>query len=176
MFERFTTSAKAAVVAAVEEAERRRDRHIGTEHLLLGLSRSRAPVAAGTFSRFGVDVEAVRAALADEDAASLASVGVDVDRRLVDFGAATPLGASGRSRRLRGRDHRPFTGGAKQTLEQALMEAKLARDRRLGAEHILLALTARPDLDPAYRLFERLGTHPDALRRELTSRMRRVVS
>jgi hypothetical protein len=58
---RFTRPARIAVTAAVEEAERRRDGHIGTEHLMLGLARSDAPVLAATLREAGVDPAAVRA-------------------------------------------------------------------------------------------------------------------
>ncbi len=42
MFDRFTRDARRVITLAQEESRRRNDPHIGTEHLLLGLSRTRA--------------------------------------------------------------------------------------------------------------------------------------
>ena len=45
MFERFTEDARQVVVQAQEEARRLHSRHIGTEHLLLGLLDQDSPTA-----------------------------------------------------------------------------------------------------------------------------------
>src|SRR5437762_8730055 len=49
---------------AAEEAERLSDKHIGTEHLLLGLLREEGSFAAAILRERGLSVEAVRAELA----------------------------------------------------------------------------------------------------------------
>ena len=60
MFERFTDGARRAVVLAQEEAVRFRHRHIGAEHLLLGLVAKPSYLAVRLLHRYGVDVDALR--------------------------------------------------------------------------------------------------------------------
>lgn len=173
MFERFTRSARSVVTFAVEEAERRGDRHIGTEHLLLGLTRGRSLVAAAALQEAGVDTSRVRSALTDLESSALAAVGVDVDV-LLGEAAATEL-PRGRWRWQRGQ-HRPFTTGAKQVLEGALHEALDLQSRRLEAEHVLLALTTLTGRDPAIQLLDLLEVDAAALRQAVTDRLGRVPS
>lgn len=170
MFERFTRPARRAVTAAVEEAERRSDRYIGTEHLLAGLTRTHAPVAAATLRSAGVTIDAVRAAMVEHDRSALSALGIDVDRSLVsgEPAQATP------SLRRRFANHRPFTGGAKDALNESLHEARRLGQRHLGPEHVLLALTAASSTDPAVRLLDRLNVDVDDLRSSLTQRMQRA--
>ena len=51
---------KRALVSAAEEAERLNHRHIGTEHLLLGLVHDKKFASAEFLSRFGVSLESLR--------------------------------------------------------------------------------------------------------------------
>jgi ATP-dependent Clp protease ATP-binding subunit ClpA len=168
MFERFTREARAVVTGAVGEAERRRDRHVGTEHLLLGIIASDDPVIHAVIDAAGVDLERARQVLEAGDREALAAVGVDVrtmpapepdlpERRT--FGFRNPSG------------HRPFTGGAKHALESTLREALQRNDRRIGTEHILLALTASSARDPAHQLLTALGVDVAALRADLERRL-----
>ncbi|GIE88868.1 Clp amino terminal domain-containing protein, pathogenicity island component [Actinoplanes regularis] len=95
MFERFTQSARAVVVASREEARELGHSVIGTEHLLLALL-ARESGAAAALRESGVDRELVRDAVvrlvgtdADEpgadtdrdaeDAAALKAIGIDLD-------------------------------------------------------------------------------------------------
>lgn len=50
---------------AHEESDRLRDRHIGTEHLLLGLMREERSIAEQVLSELGLSLDGVRAALAE---------------------------------------------------------------------------------------------------------------
>jgi hypothetical protein len=113
MFERFTHQARAVVTVAVREAERRRDHHVGTEHLLLGVIAADDPLTAPVIAGAGMDLQRGRQALDAADRAALAAVGVDV--RVLPEPEPEPLrrGPFGRLRRK----HVPFTGGAKQALE-----------------------------------------------------------
>jgi ATP-dependent Clp protease ATP-binding subunit ClpA len=87
MFERFTASARDVVVRAQDEARRLDHRLITTPHLLLSLLDSDAGDLLRTH---GVTAEAVRADLADllgqdpraadDDAAVLAALGIDITR------------------------------------------------------------------------------------------------
>jgi ATP-dependent Clp protease ATP-binding subunit ClpA len=156
MFERFTREAKRAVTAAVEEAEKRGDSSVGTEHLLIGVVGSAAP---GT-DLIGLSVGPLRDAWAEMDQAALAASGVDTD---------LPIDPGPRRRR----GHLPFTGGAKQVLEDTLREAIGMGSRRLEPEHILIALTLRPPRDPGIRLLEHAGVSPDAIRADLIHALRR---
>jgi ATP-dependent Clp protease ATP-binding subunit ClpA len=156
MFERFTTEARRAVTAAVEEAERRGDASVGTDHLLIGVVSSAAPGS----DLIGASVGTLREAWVEMDQAALAATGVDTD-----------LPTDPVPNRRRG--HLPFTGGAKQVLEDTLREAIGMGSRRLEPEHILIALTLRPPRDPAIRLIERAGLSPDAIRTDLIHSLRR---
>ena len=59
----FTPRAKKALELALREASARGDRHIGAEHVLLGLLRDDQALAVGVLQRSGVRVERVREAL-----------------------------------------------------------------------------------------------------------------
>ncbi|MGZ4592186.1 MAG: Clp protease N-terminal domain-containing protein, partial [Actinomycetes bacterium] len=80
MFEHFDRAAKLAVRFAAEEARRRDERRVGTEHLLLGLLVGAGP----ELERLtGVGIDETRAGLDAMDREALAAVGVDVDQ--LDF-------------------------------------------------------------------------------------------
>ena len=63
MFDRYTDRARRAIVCAQEEAERRNDPTVGTEHLLLGLLHEPQGLAAVALDSFGVTLEGARAAV-----------------------------------------------------------------------------------------------------------------
>jgi ATP-dependent Clp protease ATP-binding subunit ClpA len=150
VFNKFSKDARAAVVAGLEEAGRRGDRRVSSEHLLLGLLRdSRSPAAVA----LGLRADDVRDALAEMDRTALAAVGVEV--------AAMPDQTPPAARRL------PFTAAAKSTLEQTLRIAVGRKDRRLESHHLLLALLARQAPDPVAELLDRLGVDRDAVRSRL---------
>lgn len=151
MFERFSTTARAAVLRAKEEAEALGHHYIGTEHLLLGLLDPGAGPAYEVLRASGVDANGVRAAvvrvvggrsreLGEEDAAALRTIGIDLDAVLAhvhESVGTTPAQEPGRSGR-RGRS--PFTRRAKKVLELGLREAVRLGDRHVGSEHVLLGL------------------------------------
>ena len=112
MFERFTDRARKSVVWAQEEARALNHKHIGTEHLLLGLLREGEGVAARALDAEGLTLESVREAV----------------RERVGTGTDSP-GA-----------HMPFTPRAKKVLELALRESIALEHGYLGTEHILLGL------------------------------------
>lgn len=151
MFNKFSKDARAAVVAGLEEAGRRGDRRVSSEHLLLGLLRDSGSPAAVAL---GLRADDVRSTLAEMDRTALAAVGVEI----TSLPDQTPRTAA---RRL------PFTAAAKTTLEQTLRIAVGRRDRRLEGTHLLLALLAREAPDPAAELLDRLGVDRDAVRSRL---------
>ncbi|MFE4688541.1 Clp protease N-terminal domain-containing protein [Streptomyces sp. NPDC056749] len=157
MFERFTKGARATVTGAVTHAERAQADSVTEEHLLLSLLDRRGSRASFAVAALGlVDRRAsMEAALAEArrrggltkaDTEALAGIGIDITEILARVegvhGEGVLAGAPGNRRRWSGR--RPFTGGAKGILEKSLRIALGRRDRFIGEEHLLLALTACP--------------------------------
>ncbi len=112
MFERFTDRARRVIVLAQEEARLFNHNYIGTEHILLGLSREGEGVAAKSLESLQVSLDAVRAQV----------------EQMVGRGQDAPTG------------HIPFTPRAKRVLELSLHEAQKLGHKYIGTEHILLGL------------------------------------
>jgi ATP-dependent Clp protease ATP-binding subunit ClpA len=157
VFERFTRNARLVVTHAVDEAESRGDTRIGTEHLLIGVARSRS------LEGLMPDVESLRAELQHMDREALASVGLDPG--LVEVSGPTRRKRSG---------HIPFTSGAKDILKGALREALDLGHRHISVEHIALALTAVEGPDRAMGILHGLDLDPDALRAALLRQARQA--
>ncbi|MFF0815853.1 Clp protease N-terminal domain-containing protein [Rhodococcus sp. NPDC003318] len=165
MFERFTTAARAAVVAAQTEARDLRSPRIGAVHVLLGVLVVEADSPLGRVcADSGLTADGVRAELADgaagrplgeEDAEALRSIGIDLDavRDSIEanFGADA-LDARDEDERkgwfTRRSGHIPFTAEGKKAIELALREALARKDREIRAEHLALGLLrgAAPDV------------------------------
>lgn len=178
MFEKFTDSARTAVVRAQEEARERRSDRIGPEHLLLALLRRPGTPGEELLRAAGVDaveVDRVLAAAPPHDAEALATLGIDLDevRRAAEesFGP----GALDRTAPRRGRwfaGHLPFEKTSKKALELALREALRLGDRHIGTEHLVLGLL-HPD-HTASRILERHGLTLAGMRRTVAHRPRRA--
>ncbi|WP_203832772.1 Clp protease N-terminal domain-containing protein, partial [Actinoplanes lobatus] len=138
MFERFTDRARRVVVFAQEEARMLNHNHIGTEHLLLGLTRQREGVAAMVLERLGVSLEAVRQQVEE-----------------VIGQGQEPSGG-----------HIPFTPRAKKVLETSLREALQLGHNYIGTEHLLLGLTREGD-GVAAQVLDRMGADRDQVRRQV---------
>lgn len=143
MFERFTDSARRVVVLAQEEARMLGHRHVGSEHLLLGLLHEQGGIAARALQDAGIAVEAAR----------------DQIGELVGRGEK-PLSG-----------HIPFTPRAKKILELSLREALEQKARYIGTEHLLLALMRDTD-GPGAQVVERLGGSLPALRQRVLEMVR----
>jgi ATP-dependent Clp protease ATP-binding subunit ClpA len=117
VFERFTERARQVVVLAQDEARMLRHDHIGTDHLLLGLMREEAGVAARVLHEAGLEIAAVR----------------DQVRGVVGEGDAASVGPI------------PFSSGAKAALEAGLRESLSVGHNFIGTEHILLGLIREPE-------------------------------
>ncbi|HEX9089553.1 MAG TPA: Clp protease N-terminal domain-containing protein [Arthrobacter sp.] len=113
MFERFTADARQAVVLAQEEARALSHNYVGTEHLLLALTR-------------------------DSGIAGRALTGLDVTRDAVREQVMTIIGPGFNAPM----GHIPFTPDAKKVLELAFIMALNIGHNYIGAEHLGLALCA----------------------------------
>jgi ATP-dependent Clp protease ATP-binding subunit ClpA len=154
MFERFSRSARVAVVLAQEEARDLGARAIGPEHLLISVLQGASGELSSVVDGYGLTAEVVRGRLAEsvsggddlvDDAEALQSIGIDLDAVrdavLRTFGADAFDGAFHRSgRRRRRRGHLPFDRSAKKVLELALREALAHKDKEISAEHVLLGI------------------------------------
>ncbi|MER7765097.1 Clp protease N-terminal domain-containing protein [Streptomyces sp. NPDC097619] len=150
MFEKFTREARAAVEGAVGRAERAGAATVDEEHLLLSL------LDAGALTPLAVDADQLTAGLAaarrrgglsQADQEALAGLGIDlaaIVSRVEEAHGEGALDPARAPRRRRWGGHRPFSAGAKKTLERALRIAVGRGDRHIGAEHLLLALVSRP--------------------------------
>ncbi|MER5255527.1 Clp protease N-terminal domain-containing protein [Streptomyces sp. NPDC002855] len=163
MFERFTKDARAVVKGAVEHAEGEGSASVDDGHMLLALLDREASRASFALASLGATRrrESIkgalsearrRAGLSQADTEALAGLGIDVSEIVSRVEEAHGVGALAGGRRAGRRPgralggHRPFTREAKDTLVQSLRMATARRDRCIGDEHILFALTVRPGL------------------------------
>lgn len=178
MFERFTKDARAVVKGAVEHAEGTRARTVGAEHLLLALldrEDSRASFALAVLGagerkesvRQAMEEARRRAGLSRAETDALAGLGIDVREIVARVEEVHGVGAMSDDGQDRGGDRwsgRPgFGKGAKEVLEKALRVALARRERHIGDEHILLALTIRPGV-PGEVLADHGVTHESLIR------------
>ncbi|WP_217141910.1 Clp protease N-terminal domain-containing protein [Streptomyces sp. AC627_RSS907] len=176
MFERFTNDARAVVRGAVEHAEGARAQTVDVEHLLLALLDREGSRASFALSALGAggSKDSVRRSLAQArrraglsraETDALAGLGIDVSEIVARVEETHGVGAMSRDRKDRRwwSGHRSFSRGAKEVLEKALRVAVARRDRHIGDEHILLALTLRPGV-PAEVLADHGVTHESLTR------------
>ncbi|WP_432105092.1 Clp protease N-terminal domain-containing protein [Streptomyces sp. bgisy091] len=157
MFERFTKGARVVVTGAVSHAGRAGADEVAEEHLLLALLDQGEGRGAFAVTALGLvdrraSVEASlerarrRGGLTSADEEALAGLGIDVSEivaRMEDVHGEGVLAPPRGTRRWRN-GHRPFADGAKGVLAKSLRIALGRRDRFIGEEHLLLALTACP--------------------------------
>lgn len=117
---RFNDGARAAIVRGQEAGHSMRHNFIGTEHLLLGIMRTEAGIAARALRALDVNEQSVA-----ERIAEIVPPGPPIDEpRLV---------------------HTPFTARSKNVLTLTLGEAMRLGHGYIGTEHILLALLAESE-------------------------------
>jgi ATPases with chaperone activity, ATP-binding subunit len=151
VFTQFAAGARTVVTSALEEARRRGDRRIGTEHLLLGLLHDPDSVAVRSL---GIDLTAARDALDALDRAALVAIGIDVHGV-----ERVPIPAS--------RKRTPLTSAARAVLPRAVAEVSRTGGRRIAPEHLLLAILDCHRPDPAAELMAQLGIDRAAVRERL---------
>ena len=148
MLERFTKPARSVVEAAVEDARKARAARVRPEHLFVALLGEDGSVAVRVLTDLGAPPDRILAevesrrerfvdGLGDEDAAALATIGIDLEEvlRRVD-----PEPDESRPR-VRTR----FSRDGKKVLELALREAIALQHNYIGTEHILLGLVREGD-------------------------------
>ncbi|HWA66298.1 MAG TPA: Clp protease N-terminal domain-containing protein [Mycobacteriales bacterium] len=135
--------------AARDEAKRRGDRRISTEHFVLALL---ADPDSNASKILGRDLQAARRALDELDHEALRAVGVDAAPER--FEVTNPQ---------RGRV--PVTAAVKAVLGESIRHA--GSRRRLQPKYVLLALLERERPDPAAALFASLDIDPHVIAKRL---------
>jgi len=135
MFERFTDRARRVVVLAQDEARMLNHDFIGTEHILLGLTREGQGAAASALQSLGISRETVRQQV----------------EQIIVRGQQAPPG------------HIPFTPRAKKVLEFSLRESQQLGHDYIDTEHILLGLI-REGEGVAAHVLVRLGADLNRVR------------
>ncbi len=131
MFEKFTERGRKVIIFAKEEAEKRQNDYLGTEHLLLAILREDDGLPVAILKKMGLTVEELR---------------MEVERNL-------PAGMN-----LLTFGDIPFTPRAKKVLELAVEEARLLGHNYIGSEHLLLGLI-REDEGIAGKILRNLGAN-----------------
>jgi ATP-dependent Clp protease ATP-binding subunit ClpA len=183
MFERFSSDARQATIAAQHEALRAGQHSIGCEHLLVALVTDRHSAAGQAAAAAGLVSADLRARIAAEpdagteplDAQALASLGIDLDtvRRAVEgaFGAgALDRGAAARSWPGRLLGVTRLTADAKKSLELALRSAVSLRHRQLNSGHLLIGIIDQGD-NAGLRVLAAAGADASALRSDVLDRI-----
>jgi ATP-dependent Clp protease ATP-binding subunit ClpC len=131
MFEKFTERGRKIIIYAKEEAERRNNDYLGTEHLLLALLREEDSIPVTILKKMGLSIDEVRFEIGRN---------LPVGTNLLTFGDI------------------PFTPRAKKVLELAIEEARLLGHNYIGSEHLLLGLI-REDEGIAGKILRNLGAN-----------------
>jgi ATP-dependent Clp protease ATP-binding subunit ClpC len=113
MFEKFTERGKKIIIYAKEEAERRQNDYLGTEHLILAILREENSLPVTVLKKMGLSIEELRMEVERN---------LPVSNNIITFGEV------------------PFTPRAKKVLELSVEEARLLGHSYIGSEHLLLGL------------------------------------
>jgi ATP-dependent Clp protease ATP-binding subunit ClpA len=151
MAERSSNALGAIILAAIEEAQQRGDRLLGSEHLFLGLLHE--PDSAAV-KALGVDLSGARAALEALDRAALAAIGLNVG----------DLPMAGRAPWRKGPR---MSSAARALISRAVKEATRTKVRHVGTTHMALALLDSEPPDPVAALMAELGIDRAAVRERL---------
>ncbi|MEV5877563.1 Clp protease N-terminal domain-containing protein [Streptomyces sp. NPDC052101] len=158
MFERFTKDARDVVHGATEHCRRSGSQSVDAGHMLLALldregSRASFTLAALGLAERGESVRGAleearrRAGLTRAEADALAGLGIDVSEivaRVEEVHGVGAMSGDRKDERWRSGRRPAFGRDAKDVLEKSLRVALAHRDRYIGDEHLLLALTVLP--------------------------------
>jgi ATP-dependent Clp protease ATP-binding subunit ClpC len=139
MYERFTDRARKVMQLANQEAQRLNHEFIGTEHILLGLSKEGLGVAANVLKNFDLDLNAIRR---------------EVEKIM-------PSGSASIQHALL-----PESPGSKKVTEHAREEAQNLNHQYVGTEHLLLGVLREKE-DVAAQVLTNLGLKLEAVRQEV---------
>src|SRR3970040_543874 len=139
MLEKFTERGRKVIIFAKEEAERRQNDYLGTEHLLLAILREEDGLPVAILKKMGLTIEELR---------------MEIERNL-------PVGTN-----LLTFGDIPFTPRAKKVLELAIEEARLLGHNYVGTEHLLLGLI-REGEGVAAQVLAELGVDRKRVREEV---------
>ncbi|MYS94869.1 MULTISPECIES: Clp protease N-terminal domain-containing protein [Streptomyces] len=177
MFERFTKDARSVVKGALASVEGGGGGQVvEPEHLLLALLDREGSRGSFALAALGLPErrESVRQALGEArrraglsqaETDALAGLGIDVEEIVARVEEVHGVGAMAGDRKDKGWwfGRASFGRGAKDVLERSLRVALAQRDRHIGDEHILLALTVRPGV-PAEVLADHGVTYESVVR------------
>lgn len=150
MFERFTSPARAALVSSNNEAKAFEQASIGSDHLLLGVSRAPNALAPDVLQSLGLTVSDVRQAIA-------AGRSADAPRH--------------RCEGQRGPGQLALSDEAQGAVGRAFTELEHTMDYRIGTGHLLLGLASQK-AGAAHRILINLGVDVDQLGEQLTEVLR----
>ncbi len=150
-------------IAAREEARRRGDRRVGTDHLLLGLLRE--PELAQALDR---DLRTAREALDAMDAEALAVVGLGAEVSVPPVPSRADMRPPRPTIRAVLHDRLPLTPAAKTALQKSGRD--LRRRRRIEPWQVFAALLELEFPDPAAQLLAALEIDRTAVRAKLLDR------
>jgi hypothetical protein len=149
-------------IAAREEALRRGDRRVGTEHLLVALLGEPALADA-----LGTDAQHARSALDAMDSEALEAIGMDAPPAVPPLPAADPHSLPPRpTLRMVLRKHLRLTPGARRVLSESSRSMRRGHSHP-GAKHVLAGLLELRAPDPAIELLAVLGVERGAARQRL---------
>jgi hypothetical protein len=150
-------------IDAREEARRRGDRRVGTEHLALALLMEE-PLA----ELLGCDWPQAQRALEAMDREALAAVGLDAALPPLPPGLERPRAPRRPTIKAVLRDRLPMTPSAKTVLRDSSGQMRRGA-RHPGPGHVLAALLEREPPDPAADLFKTLGVDRAGVRKRLAA-------
>jgi ATP-dependent Clp protease ATP-binding subunit ClpC len=146
MFERFTVSARRAVVNSQGEARALKHDHVRAVHLLLGVMTAEDASAGAVLASVGVDPEAVRNQI-------IATQGLGKDE---------PSG------------HIPFSDEGKKAFENSLRVSLDMGHKHIATDHMLLGLIADRSGEAA-EVLTALGVQTEAVRKAVIDRLGAVT-
>jgi hypothetical protein len=147
---------------AREEARRRGDRKLGTEHLLVALLMEPDLAQA-----LGCDVDAARAALASMDREALGALGIGPELDAPPIPARAVPARSRPTIKEMVRDRLGMTPAAKSLLKE--VAKPLRRGHHMSASDVLLALLELERPDPAAVLLDALGVDRATVRERVSA-------
>jgi hypothetical protein len=150
-------------VLAREEAKRRGDRRVGTEHVLVALLGE--PAVADVL---GTDAEHARAALDAMDSEALVTIGMDPPPEVPRLPALDPSAVPARPTvRMVLHKHLRLTPSARRVLSESSRSMRRGRSHP-GPRHVLAGILELRAPDPAAELLAVLGVQPGAARQRLS--------